>query len=128
MEQINSDIFRQFESQGLTINEGITVDARLVKSASRFMSNQKLKEYSQKLNTPEGRLDKNDKQVKFRQDLGSDRVVQKEIIHYGLKEQASVNTNHGFVEPKGPLNCTYCWTMTAICPRLPIFPAVKNTM
>jgi len=35
MDQINSEILRQFESQGLTINEGIAVDARLVKSASR---------------------------------------------------------------------------------------------
>ena len=31
MDQINSEILRQFESQGLTINEGIAVDARLVK-------------------------------------------------------------------------------------------------
>ncbi len=42
MEQINSEILRQFEKQGLTINEGIAVDARLVKSASRPVSNKKL--------------------------------------------------------------------------------------
>ena len=35
MDQINSEILRQFEAKGLTINEGIAVDARLVKSASR---------------------------------------------------------------------------------------------
>jgi len=35
MDQINSEILRQFENQGLTINEGVAVDARLVKSASR---------------------------------------------------------------------------------------------
>ena len=29
MDQINSDILRQFEAKGLTINEGIAVDARL---------------------------------------------------------------------------------------------------
>ena len=45
MDQINSEILRQFESQGLTINEGIAVDARLVKSASRSMSNEQLKDY-----------------------------------------------------------------------------------
>jgi len=38
MDQINSEILRQFENQGLTINEGIAVDARLVKSASRPIS------------------------------------------------------------------------------------------
>jgi len=31
MDQINTEILRQFESQGLTINEGIAIDARLVK-------------------------------------------------------------------------------------------------
>jgi len=35
MDAINSEILRQFESQGLSINEGVAVDARLVKSASR---------------------------------------------------------------------------------------------
>ena len=39
MDQINSDILRQFESQGLAINEGIAIDARLVNSASRPLSN-----------------------------------------------------------------------------------------
>ena len=59
MDQINSEILRQFESQGLTINEGIAVDARLVKSASRPISNDKIKETRDKHNTPEGKLDKN---------------------------------------------------------------------
>jgi len=34
MDQINSEILRQFEKQGLTINEGVAIDARLVKSAN----------------------------------------------------------------------------------------------
>ena len=42
MDQINSEILRQFENQGLTINEGIAVDARLVKSASRPISNDQI--------------------------------------------------------------------------------------
>ena len=35
MDQINSEILRQFERQGLIINEGIAIDARLVQSANR---------------------------------------------------------------------------------------------
>ena len=42
MDQINSEILRQFENQGLTINEGIAVDARLVKSASHPISNDQI--------------------------------------------------------------------------------------
>ena len=61
MDQINSEILRQFESKGLTINEGIAVDARLVKSASRPVSNKKLRELKEKSNSPEGKLDKNGK-------------------------------------------------------------------
>ena len=42
MDQINSEILRQFENQGLTINEGIAVDARLVKSARHPISNDQI--------------------------------------------------------------------------------------
>ena len=63
MDQINSEILRQFENQGLTINEGVAIDARLVKSASRPISNKEIKK--QKINTPEGKLDKNGKPLKF---------------------------------------------------------------
>jgi len=97
MDQINTEILRQFESQGLTINEGIAIDARLVKSASRPISNDQIKEFRNTHNTPEGKLDKNGKPLKFSRDLDSDWVVQKDTPHYGLKEHASVDTNHGFV-------------------------------
>ena len=52
MDQINTEILRQFEAKGLTINEGIAVDARLVKSASRPVSNEKLKELKKKTILP----------------------------------------------------------------------------
>ncbi|MBW1895001.1 MAG: transposase, partial [Deltaproteobacteria bacterium] len=65
MDQINTEILRQFESQGLTINEGIAIDARLVKSASRPISNDQIKEFRNKHNTPEGKLDKNGNPLKF---------------------------------------------------------------
>jgi len=97
MDQINSEILRQFEAKGLTINEGIAVDARLVKSANRPISNQKLNELKEKSNSPDGNLDKNGKPKKYSRDLDSDWVVQKDIIHYGLKEHAAVDINHGFI-------------------------------
>ena len=97
LDDINSDILRQFEAKGLTINEGIAVDARLVKSISRPASNDKLKQLKEKHSTPEGRLDKNGQPKKFCRDLDSDWVVQKDTPHYGLKEHAAVDTNHGFI-------------------------------
>ena len=97
MDQINSEILRQFEAKGLTINEGVAVDARLVKSASRPISNDKLNELREKQDTPEGKLDKKGKPKKYSRDLDSDWVVQKDIPHYGLKEHAAVDINHGFI-------------------------------
>jgi IS5 family transposase len=97
MDQLNSEILRQFESQGLTINEGVAVDARLVKSASHPLSNEQLKKVREHRNTPEGKLDKNGNTRKFSRDLDSDWVVQNDDPNYGLKEHASVDTNHGFI-------------------------------
>jgi IS5 family transposase len=97
MDQLNSEILRQFEGQGLTINEGVAVDARLVKSASRPLSNDQLKEIRAQRNTPEGKLDKNGKTRKFSRDLESNWVVQNDEPHYGIKEHASVDANHGFI-------------------------------
>jgi len=97
MDQVNSEILRQFESKGLTINEGIAVDARLVESASRPISNDKIREERKKHASPEGKLDKNGNPIKYHRDLDSDWVIKNDKPHYGLKEHASVDTNHGFV-------------------------------
>ena len=97
MDQINSEILRQFEKQGLTINEGVAIDARLVKSASHPISNDEIKKLREKRNTPEGKVDKNGNPLKFSRDIESDWVVKNDTPHYGLKEHASVDVNHGFI-------------------------------
>jgi IS5 family transposase len=96
MDQINSAILRQFEKQGLNINEGIAVDARLVRSASP-VSNDTLNELREEQDTPEGKLDKKGKPKKFSRDLESDWTAMKGNTLYGLKEHASVDVNHGFI-------------------------------
>ncbi|MEN6332222.1 MAG: transposase [Smithella sp.] len=97
MNEINSEILRQFTAKGLTINEGIAIDARLVQSASHPLSNEEIKKQREKRETPEGKLDKNGKPLNFSRDLDSDWVVKNNKPHYGLKEHASVDTNQGFV-------------------------------
>ena len=97
MDQINSVILRQFEKKGLNINEGVAIDARLVKSASRPISNDKIKEFRDKANTPEGKLDKNGNPKKFCRDIESDWNAMKDDPLYGLKEHASVDVNNGFI-------------------------------
>ncbi|BBO73541.1 hypothetical protein DSCW_09580 [Desulfosarcina widdelii] len=90
MDQINSEILRQFEGKGLTINEEIAVDARLVKSASRPISNKEIDQLKKKHSTPQGKLDKNGKPKKFNRDMDSNWTIKNDIPHYGLKEHAPV--------------------------------------
>jgi len=97
MNRINSVVLQQFSRKGLTINEGVAIDARLVQSASHPISNEEIKKQREKRETPEGKLDKNGNLLKFSRDLESDWTVKNNIPHYGLKEHASVDTNHGFV-------------------------------
>ena len=44
MRDLNSLVLQEFAKRGLSINEGIAVDARLVKSASKPMSKDDLRE------------------------------------------------------------------------------------
>jgi len=97
MIQINSDLLKQFHQKGLSINKGVAVDARLVQSASKPVSNKQLEELKQKAKTSEGNLDKNGQVKKYSRDLDSDWTVKNDKPHYGLKEHASVDTDHGFV-------------------------------
>jgi IS5 family transposase len=90
MEQINSEILRQFEAKGLSINEGVAVDARLVESASRPLSNDELKKKRAHRDTEEGQKDKNGKPLKFSRDLESDWTIKNEVPHFGIKEHTPV--------------------------------------
>ncbi|MCP3872173.1 MAG: IS5 family transposase, partial [Desulfobacteraceae bacterium] len=94
---IVSDILKQFSQKGLTINEGIAVDARVVKSASHPVSNKKIEELKAKSKTPEGTLDKHGNPKKFSRDIESNWVTKNDKHYYGLKEHTSVDAKHGFV-------------------------------
>ncbi|MDO9585228.1 MAG: IS5 family transposase, partial [Syntrophales bacterium] len=97
MRMINHELLSQFAAKGLTINEGIAIDARLVQSASHPLKSEKLQEEKLKKQTPEGKLDKNGNTIKFSRDLESDWTVKNDVAHYGIKEHASVDTRYGFV-------------------------------
>ena len=94
---INHELLSQFAAKGLTINEGIAIDARLVQSASHPLSNEKLQEEKLKKQTPEGKLDKKGNLLKYSRDLESDWTVKNNVNHFGIKEHASVDTRYGFV-------------------------------
>ena len=95
--KLKNEILLQFAHKGLTINEGIAIDARLVKSASRPMSNEDIKKLTNKRGTPEGKVDKNGKPLEFSREIESDWTIKNGEPHYGLKEHASVEVDTGFI-------------------------------
>jgi len=97
MIELNNVVLQEFAKRGLSINEGIAVDARLVKSASKPLSNDGLRKLKDKRDTSEGKLDKNGNPLKFSRDVESDWTVKNDEPHYGLKEHASVDVNSGFI-------------------------------
>jgi IS5 family transposase len=97
MVEINSAVLRQFAERGLSITEGVAIDARLVQSASHPISKEEIKKQREKRESPEGKLDKNGKPLKFSRDHESDWIVKNDKPHYGLKEHAAVDTSNGFV-------------------------------
>jgi len=97
MIEVNNAVLAEFARRGFSITEGIAVDARLVKSASRPMGNEDLKRKRAYRGSEEGKLDRVGRPVKFTRDLESDWTIKNEKPHYGLKEHASVDVNSGFV-------------------------------
>ena len=81
MIELNNVVLQEFAKRGLSINEGIAVDARLVKSASKPLSNDELKKLKDKRDTPEGNLDKNGNSLKFSRDAESNWSVPRGINH-----------------------------------------------
>jgi transposase, IS5 family len=97
MIKLNSEVLAEFARKGFSINEGIAIDARLVKSASKPLSNDEIKKVKEERSTPEGKLDRNGNSLKFSRDTESDWTIKNDKPHYGLKEHASVDVNNGFV-------------------------------
>lgn len=97
MIEINHELLLQFARKGLSINEGIAIDARLVTSTSKVVSTDELTKFRGKRDTPEGRLDRNGSHLEFSRDIESDWTVRDDKPHYGLKEQASVDLTNGFI-------------------------------
>ena len=96
-EVIVGEILNQFSDQGLKINEGVAIDARIVKSAGRPASNKTLEKRKAKRQTPEGKLDKNGNPLKYSRDIETNWVTKNGKHYYGLKEHASVDAKYGFV-------------------------------
>lgn len=78
--EINSAVLWQFAYRGLSITEGVAIDARLVQFASHHFSKEEIKKQREKRESPEGKLDKNGKPLKFFRDQESDWTVKNDKL------------------------------------------------
>jgi IS5 family transposase len=97
MEKIHSELLKQFSEKGYSIEGGMAIDARLVKSSARPKSNEKIKEEKEKRKTAEGNLDRTGKPLKFKSDVDSNWTVRDEIPFYGMKEHAAIDVQSGLI-------------------------------
>ncbi len=84
----------QLQVKGYSIDAGLAVDARLVRSASSPLSKDKLEKINQQ--EAAGEEGGKDKPVKFSRDVESDWTVKNESV-YGMKEHASIDVRSGLV-------------------------------
>lgn len=84
MIELNSLLLKQFNKQGISVNKGVAVDARLVKSTSKTLSVKKLRELKKHVEK-NGSLDKNGKEKRFSRDLESDGVVKNDKPHFEVE-------------------------------------------
>jgi len=97
MIQLNNECLQAFAKKGFSINEGIAVDARLVKLASRPVSSDDLRQMKERRDTLDGNRDINGNRVRFRRDLESDWTIKNDIPYYGLQEHGSMDVKSGYV-------------------------------
>ena len=97
MTSINTVLLQQFHQHGLAVNAGMAIDARLVKSASRPLSNEQLEKMKEQAKKPESETEGKSHVKRFSRDLDSDWTVKNDAPHYGLKEHAAIDTQNGFI-------------------------------
>ena len=95
MERVHANLLGQLQKKGFSIDAGLAVDARLVRSVSSPISKDKLEEKRQE--REQRKQDKSKEPMKFGRDLESDWTKRKEVSFYGMKEHASIDVKSGLV-------------------------------
>jgi len=95
LEKIHRELLEQFKTMGFSIEAGMAVDARIVRSASRPVSGKKIEELKEERKKSEE--DETRKPAKFQRDVESDWTVKNDEPHFGMKEHAAVDVRSGLV-------------------------------
>ena len=97
LEAIHHELLTQLNAQGFSIESGMAVDARIVKSSSRPVSDKKLKALRAKRKAKAQQRKKTRQSMRFERDLASDWTVKNNKPVFGMKEHAAIDVTSGLV-------------------------------
>jgi len=97
LEDIHHELLTQLNAQGFSIESGMAVDARIVKSASRPVSDKKLKALRTQRKAQANQRKKTQQSMRFERDLESDWTVKNNRPVFGMKEHAAIDVESGLV-------------------------------
>jgi IS5 family transposase len=97
LEKVHHELLNQFDTLGFSIESGMALDARVVKSASRPVSDKKLRELREKRKSRLQMKKKTQRAMRFQRDLDSDWTVKNGKPVFGMKEHASIDVESGLV-------------------------------
>ncbi len=97
LEQVHHELLEQLNTLGFSIESGMAVDARVVKSASRPVSDRKLRDLREKRKARLQMKKKTQKAMRFQRDLDSDWTVKNNKAIFGMKEHAAIDVESGLV-------------------------------
>lgn len=97
LEKVHHELLNQFDTLGFSIESGMAVDARVVKSVSRPVSDRTLRELREKRKARAHMRKKSQKAMRFQRDLESAWTVKNNKPLFGMKEHASIDVESGLV-------------------------------
>lgn len=97
LEDIHHELLYQLNSQGFSIESGMAVDARIIKSASRPVPGRKLRVLRAKRKAKAQQRKKTRQSMRYQRDLDSDWTVKNNKPVFGMKEHAAIDVKSGLV-------------------------------
>jgi len=97
LEDIHHELLYQFDSLGFSIESGMAVDARIIKSASRPVPGKKLKALRKERKARAQQRKETRRSMRFQRDLDSDWTVKNNKPVFGMKEHAAIDVKSGLV-------------------------------
>jgi IS5 family transposase len=97
LEKVHQELLVQFDGLGFSIESGMAVDARVIKSASRPVSDKNLRDLKEKRKIKAQMRKKTQRAMRFERDLDSDWTVKNKIPMFGMKEHAAVDVESRLV-------------------------------